>query len=97
VNFDELQKQIVALLVTAAKDAVGELESDFKKYARKLAEWTSEAIQTGNTKLLRSIEGQVKLLAAQTSIKNQRRLLATLTNILEIVATAGFALIKGIV
>lgn len=97
MNFDELQKQIVAMLIAAGKDALGEVEADFKKYARNLAEWTTEAIQTGNKALLRSVEGQVKLLAAQTSIRNQRRLLATLTNILEIVATAGFALIKGIV
>jgi len=97
MNWDALKQEVVALLVQAGEDALDEVEADFRNYARNLATWSIQAIQSKNKTLLNSVKGQAKLLAARNQIQIQRKLLTTITDILGIVMKTAFALAMGAV
>jgi len=93
MNWEALRDEVLELLKESAKDLASDVKGDLEKYLQSLTTWAVLAIQSGNQKLLASVEGQAKLLAQLEKIRAERVFFTTLSQVLTIAGRTAIALL----
>lgn len=97
MNWDEITAEVGGILHDALDDVVTQGRADLKAYAADIAKDLVDAIRNDRADLRRELFGQALLLAELHRIRLNRTAKTVLSQVLEVAARVGKALLAGLI